>query len=63
MIHRIEYILKEKIQRQTVEGLDYGTPAANKPTADEIRRYVEANRRKQGKAHLRNRQHAAQPAG
>ena len=63
MIHRIEYILKEKIQRRTVDGLDYATSAANIPTADDIRRYVEANRRKPNQARSRKRQHSAQPAG
>jgi ATP-dependent RNA helicase RhlE len=62
MIHRIEYILKEKIQRRKVDGLDYGTSAANIPTPDEIRRYVEANRRKPNQARSRKRQHSAQPA-
>lgn len=46
MIHRIEYILQQKIQRRTVEGLDYNAPAADIPDAEAIRRYVEANRRK-----------------
>ena len=63
MIHRIEYILKEKIQRRTVDGLDYATSAANIPTADDIRRYVEANRRKSNRDRSRNRQHSVQPAG
>lgn len=63
MIHRIEYILQEKIQRRTVDGLDYGTPAGNIPTADEIRRYVEANRRKPKQGRSRHRQHSAQAAG
>ena len=58
IIHRIEYILKEKIQRRTVDGLDYGASAANIPTAEEIRRYVEANRRKPDGARSRHRQHA-----
>lgn len=46
MIHRIEYILQQKIQRRTVEGLDYSAPAAHIPDAEAIRRYVETNRRK-----------------
>lgn len=46
MVHRIEYILKQKITRLKVDGLDYTTPAAHIPSAEEIRRYVEANRRK-----------------
>ncbi len=46
MIHRIEYILGHKVERRQVEGVDYGTPAVHIPTAEEIRRYVEANRRR-----------------
>ncbi|MBN1316837.1 MAG: DEAD/DEAH box helicase [Anaerolineales bacterium] len=46
MIHRIERILKKKIERRTIDGLDYNQPAAQKPDAEAIRRYVEANRRK-----------------
>ena len=46
MIHRIEYVLKQKIERRRVEGLDYSTPAARMPDAEAIRRYVEANRRR-----------------
>ena len=46
MIQRIEYLLKEKIERRRIDGLDYGVSAAHIPTPDEIRRYVEANRRK-----------------
>jgi ATP-dependent RNA helicase RhlE len=45
MIHRIEAILKKKVQRRRVEGIDYNTPALVKPDAEAIRRYVEANRR------------------
>ncbi|HEY4722150.1 MAG TPA: DEAD/DEAH box helicase, partial [Anaerolineae bacterium] len=47
MVRRIESILKQKIQRRKLEGIDYGKPAAVKPDADAIRRYVEANRRRQ----------------
>ncbi|MCG3207451.1 MAG: ATP-dependent RNA helicase RhlE [Anaerolineae bacterium] len=46
MVHRIEYVLKQKLERRRVDGLDYSAPAANIPTPEEIRRYVEANRRK-----------------
>jgi len=46
MINRIEFILKRKIQRRKVDGVDYSRPAANQPNAEAIRRYVEANRRK-----------------
>ncbi len=46
MIHRIERILGQKIERRQVEGLDYRAQPANRPDAEAIRRYVEANRRK-----------------
>ena len=46
MIHRIEYILQRKLERRQVEGLDYRRPAVHMPTPEEIRRYVEANRRR-----------------
>jgi ATP-dependent RNA helicase RhlE len=46
MVNRIEFVLKQKLERRKVEGIDYRTPAAKIPDADAIRRYVEANRRK-----------------
>ncbi|NLG28420.1 MAG: DEAD/DEAH box helicase [Chloroflexi bacterium] len=46
MLYRIEHILGEKLERRDLESLDYSTPAVKMPSADEIRRYVEANRRK-----------------
>lgn len=46
MIQRIEYLLQERIERRRLEGFDYGLAAARIPTPEEIRRYVEANRRK-----------------
>jgi len=46
MVHRIEYVLGRKLPRRQVDGLDYATPIARRPTAEEIRKYVEANRRK-----------------
>ena len=46
MVNRIEYVLKQKIQRRKLDGIDYSTPAAKMPDADAVRRYVEANRRK-----------------
>jgi ATP-dependent RNA helicase RhlE len=46
MVNRIEYVLKQKIERRKIDGIDYRTPAAKIPDADAIRRYVEANRRK-----------------
>jgi len=46
MVNRIEFVLKQKLERRKVDGIDYRTPAAKIPDADAIRRYVEANRRK-----------------
>ncbi|NLE75483.1 MAG: DEAD/DEAH box helicase [Chloroflexi bacterium] len=46
MVRRIEGVLGQKLPRREVEGLDYQTPAARMPSAEEIRRYVEANRRR-----------------
>lgn len=65
MVHRIEYILKQKIERRKVKGLDYTAPVANMPDAEAIRRYVEANRRKRGpsgpKRRGQNRREAGAP--
>ncbi len=44
MIYRIEAMLKKKIQRRKIDGIDYSTPALVRPDAEAIRRYVEANR-------------------
>ncbi len=44
MIYRIEAVLKKKIQRRKIDGIDYNTPALVRPDAEAIRRYVEANR-------------------
>jgi ATP-dependent RNA helicase RhlE len=46
MIRRIEEILQEKLERRQVDGIDYSTAATHIPSQEEIRRYVEANRRK-----------------
>jgi len=46
MIHRIERILKQKLERRQVDGLDYNSPSPNRPDAEAIRRYREANRRR-----------------
>ena len=48
IVHRIEYVLKEKLERRRVDAIDYNTPAAKIPTPEEIRKYVEANKRKPG---------------
>lgn len=55
MIQRIEYILKQKIERRKVDGLDYSVSPGNLPNAEEIRRYVEANRNKSNGASSLNR--------
>jgi len=47
-VYRIEDILQEKLERRQVDGLRYDSPAAHLPSAEEIRRYVEANRRQPG---------------
>ncbi len=46
LARRIEAVMKRKLPRRTMDGIDYRTPAAKIPDADAIRRYVEANRRK-----------------
>ena len=46
LARRIEAVLKKKLPRRTMDGIDYRTPAAKIPDAEAIRRYVEANRRK-----------------
>jgi ATP-dependent RNA helicase RhlE len=55
MILRIEYILQSKIERRQVAGLDYSVPSVHMPDAEEIRRYVEANRRKPDAASVATR--------
>jgi ATP-dependent RNA helicase RhlE len=44
MMRRIEIVLKQKIERRRLEGIDYSTPMFAKPDAEAVRRYVEANR-------------------
>jgi len=57
MVNRIEFVLKQKLERRKVEGIDYRTPAAKIPDAEAIRRYVEANRRKPQPAPVRAHAH------
>ncbi len=45
LVRRIEAVLKHKIERRRVDGIDYATPALVQPDAEAIRRYREANRR------------------
>jgi ATP-dependent RNA helicase RhlE len=47
MVRRIEAVLKQKIQRRRLEGIDYGMPAFVQPDPEAIRRYVAAHRRNQ----------------
>lgn len=64
MIHRIEYILEQKLERRKVDGLDYSALAAHIPNEEESRRYVEANgrqpnmARKPSRRRRQNRQRA-----
>ena len=50
MVGRIESMLKKKILRQKIDGVDYNAPALVQPSADAIKRYVEANRRNRARA-------------
>ncbi len=62
MIHRIENLLGQKMQRRMVDGIDYGKPAAHRPDAEAIRRYREANRRKSNGAPAPSGQHKSNGA-
>ncbi len=44
MVRRIESLLRQKLQRRKLEGIDYGAPAFVQPSQEAIRRYVEQNR-------------------
>ena len=44
MVRRIEVVLKQKIERRRLAGIDYSTPQFAQPDAETVRRYVEANR-------------------
>lgn len=61
MIHRIESILKHKIERRRVEGLDYSSPSAHRADAAAIHRYREANRHQPNGASAKRRQHRRAP--
>ena len=50
MMRRIEVVLKQKIERRRLEGIDYNTPMFARPDAEAIRRYVESNRQAQRKS-------------
>ncbi len=61
MIHRIEGILKHKIERRRVEGMDYSTPSGHRADAAAIRRYREANRHKPNGSSAKSRRHQRAP--
>jgi ATP-dependent RNA helicase RhlE len=45
MMRRIEAVLKQKIERRKLDGVDYSKPALAQPNVEAIRKYVLANRR------------------
>jgi ATP-dependent RNA helicase RhlE len=49
MVSRIEAILKQKLQRRKLNGIDYAAWAYSKPTASDIQRYIAAHRKGQSK--------------
>ncbi|MGE5140599.1 MAG: DEAD/DEAH box helicase, partial [Rudaea sp.] len=44
MVRQIESLLRQKLQRRKLEGIDYGAPAFVQPSPEAIRRYIEQNR-------------------
>ncbi len=50
MVRRIEVVLKQKIERRRLAGIDYSTPQFAQPDGESIRRYVEANRQARQKS-------------
>jgi hypothetical protein len=52
MVGRIETVLKQKIARRKLDGIDYHAPALAQPNAEAIRRYATANRRSNQKSIL-----------
>jgi ATP-dependent RNA helicase RhlE len=58
MIQRIEGVLKQKIQRRKLEGLDYNAPAPPRPETKPVSRPAESGRRNQNGG--RRRQPASQ---
>ena len=45
MVRRIEMVLKQKIARRKLDGVDYSQPALTQPSPEAIRQYVDAHRR------------------
>lgn len=50
MVRRIETVLKQKIERRRLDGIDYHAPALAQPNAEAIRRYAAANRHRNQKS-------------
>jgi ATP-dependent RNA helicase RhlE len=48
MVRRIESLLKQKLQRRKLEGINYGAAAFVQPTPEMIRRYVARHRSSRG---------------
>jgi ATP-dependent RNA helicase RhlE len=46
MVRQIETVLRQKLPRRRLEGVDYSASAFHQPDADAVRRYVEAHRRR-----------------
>lgn len=46
MVRRIETVLRHRIERRRLDGVDYNTPQFVQPDAETVRRYVETNRRR-----------------
>ncbi len=44
MVRRIESVLKQRIERRRLDGIDYNTPQFAQPNAQAIQRYVAAHR-------------------
>ncbi len=45
MVRRIESVMKQKLGRRRLEGLNYSTPKFNQPDTSAVQKYAEANRR------------------
>jgi ATP-dependent RNA helicase RhlE len=57
MIQRIEAILKQKIERRTIAGLDYDAPAEISPAPNGVRQRAETHRPRSNGASPSNRRH------
>ncbi len=45
MVSKIESVLKQRLPRRRLDGIDYNTPKFSQPDASAVRRYIEANRK------------------